>query len=573
MEQTYRFPAGELLHYRHEPEPKAGEPYILIMANISYPGVRQYDYALRAKIARDGLATAKFTKEDLRKKKTDRDLYWITADEGNGFVSLYSPAANRYVSLTEQGATLSKKKALLKIKENGSFRKYYTELKDGTKLFLRCACRSEAENGIIFTSGAEENSSSFGSVVRVHGIPAARPKEKAKLTVGTLTDIHIDYGIQLFRPYIRKSLIRSCRGYRNRYDLDAMIIPGDTISDNGSSPSYPRGGARQGKWPRERFLRVQKLLDTTIRGSFRDADKARVLWLTGNHDHQVGDRQPEGMTYDSSDYSYLLPKDIKDPLFVDCHEFDIGTGKSLLCYRYEVKGYDFLILNNPLQPFTEGNRDRFEPGHNMNQAEWLEQQLAKIKKEKGNKAVVFVASHYPFRPSCYCCVSDGCPDNIAPYMRMFNAMHEFPNLFFFYGHIQGGDWHITLNKTAENMATWSKPCTDIKANEQGRYWPADKDSFERGRFCSDVISGTGFHENFSGGMVFYKTHFFANDGKKVDTWLTHLDLPFYQGCAIEVYEDRVILTMENFGTKAGVKDHLPAGSLYKPEPLVCPLVK
>ena len=41
---------------------------------------------------------------------------------------------------------------------------------------------------------------------------------------------------------------------------------------------------------------------------------------------------------------------------------------------------------------------------------------------------------------------------------------------------------------------------------------------------------------------------------------------------MQVYEDRVVLTMNNFGTKKGVSDHLPDSS-YSLKPLVRMLKK
>jgi len=40
----------------------------------------------------------------------------------------------------------------------------------------------------------------------------------------------------------------------------------------------------------------------------------------------------------------------------------------------------------------------------------------------------------------------------------------------------------------------------------------------------------------------------------------------------EVYEDRVVLTMHNFGKKKDTLERLPNAS-YKLKPLICPLVK
>ena len=99
-----------------------------------------------------------------------------------------------------------------------------------------------------------------------------------------------------------------------------------------------------------------------------------------------------------------------------------------------------------------------------------------------------------------------------------------------------------------------------------------QDAQERGRFRSDLVLAQGYHHNYGGSMSFYYNDYFANDGKKKPSWLTHLEVPFFQACAVEVYDDRVIVSLQNFGTKAGVRDYLP-GAKYDLEPLVCLLKK
>ena len=98
------------------------------------------------------------------------------------------------------------------------------------------------------------------------------------------------------------------------------------------------------------------------------------------------------------------------------------------------------------------------------------------------------------------------------------------------------------------------------------------ESYDRARLRSDVIRALGFCDNYGGSMSYYKNDYFANDGKKKSTYLTHIEVPFFQGLAVQVYEDRVVLTMNNFGTKKGVSDHLPDSS-YSLKPLVRMLKK
>lgn len=572
METNDRFSSGELLRYRHVPEWKSGGEYLLVMACL-VPGTHcpSNDYALRAKLSRDGMEAFCFTEERLRKKKSERDLIWILREEAGGTVSLQSRASGRYLSLSVQGAALVRKKQCLSVSENGTFFRFFAEDKKKKRYYLCCIPRSEAESGLCFTSSEVSAPSSFALLKRERGL-SAQPQGPVKLTVGTFADIHVDYGLQLTRPYLRKSAIRSARGYRNRYDLDAVILCGDNISDNGSGRSYSRGGAVQGKWPYDRWVRVRNLLHKTLQGAFRNPDRAKnIFYLTGNHEYQCGDRQPAGKTYNSAYYTDLLPKDIQHPLF-EAMQVGQGSGENLLCYAYRVKGYPFLVLNTPsyeVIPNGSAAVARPCPAHTMAQADWLEARLNEIEAEQGRNAVVFVSSHYPFVPCSFVTNQPGIPNNADAFVKMNRLMNRYPNLFYFYGHVHEGDFLPTKRMTQENMTVHSPTFLELASDGQRLREP---DGYERGKFRSDLIIGLGFHEEYAGSMAFYKNSYFKNDGVNYDSWLSHIEVPFFQGCAIEVYDDRVVLTMQNFGSLKDVKHYLPNAS-YRLKPLVCPLVK
>ncbi|MBQ4322811.1 MAG: hypothetical protein IJC19_02600 [Clostridia bacterium] len=571
MEQNYRFPRNELLKYRHIPQFVSGQAYLLVMASLTGKDpaqTRMQDFALRGKNSRDGLEAIVFTEASLRAKKTDRDLYWIVTDEGNNTVSLYSMTAKKYLVMDSQGARLSKKKQALTLSENGDF--YQFSVEDAGKTFyLRASGHAESPEGLIFTSGSSVASSSFAFLQRIYGIPA-KPAGEKKLTVGTVSDPHIDYGLQLFRPYLRKSVPLSAKAYKSRYDLDVMVTCGDNISDNGSG-GYKYGGAVQGKWPRETFLKTQKLLCETVKQAFRDPEKSEnILWMTGNHDTQVGDRQPEGQTFDSGDYSSYLSPNATHVLTEKVTDADIVTAEHILCYEVRVKGIPFLVLCTPRYPLDPRRTvpDRYAPAHTPQQAQWLIERLAAIERELGKNAVIFVSSHYPFYQWSFAPEGPECPDNREAFLQLYDVLNGYPNLIYFYGHVHGGDGRLDLRETVENSEIHSRVA--LQKNEDGSVTNAD--SFDRGYFRSDVIVGTGMCHQFVGSLAHFKTNYFANDGVKVNTWLCEIEVPFFQQLVAEVYEDRVVLTMENLGTKKGVYDHLP-NATYKLKPLIVPLKK
>lgn len=572
MEQTYRFPKDELLKYRHVPAYISGKDYLIVtcsMKGLGHGQTRDEDFALRANHSRDGLEGYLFKESCLRKKKTDRDLYWTVTDEEKGTVSLYSPAKGKYLNMDGEGARLSKNKQLFKIEKDGDFYRFSCEI-NGETFYLKACGHAESADGMIFSSAREKHYVTFALVERMRGIPA-KPAGKPLLTVGTISDPHVDYGLQLFRPYLRKSIPASARAYRNRYDLDVMVTCGDNISDNGSG-GYKYGGAMQGKWPREKFLKTQKRMHETVQKSFRDPAKAdNILWMTGNHDTQVGDRQPEGQHFNSGDYSAYLPKDLTSVLSAKAEEgVDVGNDEHILCYEKRVNGYPFLVLCTPRYPLKPKapHPDRFAPAHTMEQADWLEERLSIIEKERGKDAVIFVSSHYPFYEWSFGPEKDG-PDNREAFYKMYSLLNRYPNLIFFYGHVHGGDGWINRTETGENSNGNSK--VDIRWNAEKNCVNANDDLY-RAYFRSDLIVGTGFWHEFAGSLAYFKTTYFANDGKNVNSWLSEVEVPFFQGCVAEVYEDRVVLTMQNLGTKKGLSDHVP-NSTYTLKPLVLPLRK
>jgi hypothetical protein len=339
------------------------------------------------------------------------------------------------------------------------------------------------------------------------------------------------------------------------------------MSDNGS---HFGNGAVQGNWPYDRWQITRTRLNKALRGSFRNPEKAdNILYLTGNHEYQAGDRQPEGQSFNSAYYTDLLPEGVTHKIYQKM-DVDQGPADNLLCYQYRIGDIHFLVLNDPAYPFIKWKfPERSEPGHTLEQAEWLEARLADIEKELGNKAVVFVSSHFPFNRGEFSATYGVGHPNMEAFLKMDRAMMRFPNLFYVYGHVHGGDSWINLTETGENSNGNSK--VDIRWNAEKNCVDADDDLY-RGYFSSDLILGTGFWHEFAGSLAYFKNTYFANDGKRIDTWLSEVEVPFFQGCVAEVYEDRIVLTMQNLGTKKGLSDHVPNSS-YNLKPLVLPLRK
>ncbi|MBO5222754.1 MAG: RICIN domain-containing protein [Clostridia bacterium] len=570
MEPNYRIPAKGWLRYRHIPSLASGEEYILVMGSImATSAAKPADYALRAKANRDGLEAFLFTEDNLRKKRSDRDLYWIITEEGDGLVSLRSVATGKYINITDQGAWLSRKKQLLTLRQNGSMYRFFVRDKEGKAQFLHASLRDEVEGKVVFTAANKAGETTFALLKRAEIDLPLQPQGKPILTAGSYADVHIDYGLQLKPPYMRKDILKTARAYRTRYDLDAIIMCGDNMSDNGSHFDL---GAMQGHWPYSRWQSTRARLDKALRGSFRNPEKAdNILYLTGNHEYQAGDRQPEGQTFNSAYYTDLLPQGVTHKIYQQM-KVDQGPAENLLCYQYRIGDVFFLVLNDPAYPFIKWRfPERSEPGHTLEQAQWLEERLKEIEQEKGNKAIIFVSSHFPFTRGEFSATYDVGHPNMEAYYRMDRAMMRFPNLFYFYGHVHGGDRWVTLTHSAETMGHLSP--VEMSLEDNGEFLDlTTQESSEREKFRSDVILSQGFHHIFTGSLAFFSNGYFATDGKKLYSTLSAIECPFFQGLVIEVYEDRVVLTMQNFGTKKETLACLKNGT-YKLKPLTCPLVK
>ncbi len=572
MAQNHRFPKNELLRYAHQPEFVSGEEYLIVMGSI-YLGSpkKQADYALGASRCRDGLEAFLINEDPLRKRKTDKDLCWIITDEGDGKVALQSVATKKYLSIDGHTAVLSRKKQLISVRRSDTLYRFYVTDKDGTEYFLHAARREEAATGINFTSGTVADKTTFGLFRRVTVDLSPKPAGKPLVTAGTYADVHIDNGLQNRPPYLRKSILKTARKYRKNFDLDALIMCGDNISDNASW--LDGTGAPQGYWSYEKWQRSRKCLDEALRSSFKNPENSgNILYLTGNHDYQVGDRECNGNTYNSAYYTDLLPEGITHPLYQQM-DVKVGPTENLLCYQYRIKDVHFLVLNEPAYPFYPGCKwpGRGDPGHSLEQAEWLEARLKEIEEELGNKAVVFVSSHFPFSLDSFSATYGACPPNHEAFARMTDAMCRFPNLFYVYGHVHCDDIWITHTHSAETVDGICP--AELKLEDNGEYLKAVvPENSERAKFRSDVLLPSGFHHVFGGSLSFCGTRYFANNGKKVRSDLTDIEVPFYQVMVAEVYTDRVVLTMHNFGTKKDLLACMPFAS-HKLKPLVCPLVK
>jgi len=572
MAQNHRFPKNQLLRYAHRPEFVSGEEYLIVMGSI-YPGSprKQVDYALGSARCRDGLEAFVINEEPLRKRRTDRDLCWTVTDEGNGKVSLQSVAEKKYLNMDGHTAFLSRKKQLLSVRRSGSLYRFYVTGEDGTEYFLHSAIREEAASGRNFTSGTTPDKTTFGLFQRVTADLPLKPAGKPILTAGTYADVHIDNGLQNRAPYLRRSILKTARKYRKNFDLDALIMCGDNISDNASW--LTQTGAPQGYWSYDRWQRSRACLHAALQSSFRNPAKSgNILYLTGNHDYQVGDRDASGNTYNSAYYTDLLPEGITHPLYQQM-DVKVGPKENLLCYQYRIGDVHFLVLNEPAYPFCPGSKypSRGDPGHSMEQADWLEERLKEIEKELGNKAVVFVSSHFPFSLDAFSATYGACPPNHQAFVKMTGTMCRFPNLFYVYGHVHCDDIWITFRNSAETV---EGVCPgELKLVEKEDYVAAvAPENSERAKFRSDVLLPSGFHHVFGGSLSFCGTRYFANNGKKTRSDLTDIEVPFYQVMVAEVYEDRVVLTMHNFGKKKDTLERLPNAS-YKLKPLICPLVK
>ena len=367
-------------------------------------------------------------------------------------------------------------------------------------------------------------------------------EEKPLLTSFCLSDIHNQFSM-LEPPYTIRGTATLAIDYilATEGKVDVAVIGGDYMSDY---PNYQSSG-----WlPYEYYLGYKaKTLETFA----QLAEGGKAIYVVGNHDYAQGEAATDG-SYNSFDF-YTDGMELTMGVLGDDDAFWVTgehTGEDyLLAYYYEVNGIGFAGLSpDPDKIWSTQYTTANEKCMNDEALAWLDKKLDKVDPD-GTK-VIFVNCHFPIdsKNSAFNNAHDNYIESVlVPVFLGHN------NLFQLYGHVES--WYT--DNTANNVYHYDKSGKSvvmkgtatnsneiINANDRGFntvYMGHFRPSYStnKGWFYNDPVKGFGGTDHTSYTGTATESH--------PDTATPKIA----QGMYIEVFEDRVVFTMKNFGIIPG----------------------
>ena len=327
--------------------------------------------------------------------------------------------------------------------------------------------------------------------------------------------------------------------------VDVVLVGGDLISDYHSWNS-------SGKWPYKYFVEYRELLVNTFKRLSKDG---KVSYVAGNHDYAQGELATDGPgkngSYNSFDFYFgdvgmrqdwgeLPPED----MFVKVGE---KTGeKYLLAYYYEVDGIGFVGLSpdhdHPGVWSAQGS------GFDAESLKWLDKKLDEVDPD-GNK-IIFVNCHY-FYDHRTKIEDDGTNKyaNSQGYDRdsLVPVFLGHKNLFHIFGH--GEVWFNDTTVRYVSHHNKSGKVIDVKGTETDstqliQYANRDFTSIYGGHFRADANNyAKWFEKDYVIGYAGLSTYGYTHRSTCTPR--------VAQGLYIEIFEDRIVFTMMNFGDYPG----------------------
>lgn len=160
------------------------------------------------------------------------------------------------------------------------------------------------------------------------------------MTIGCLSDLHNELGLisgELSTVKLRGTFGNTIKRMHEEEDVDLICLGGDYTSDVTVS--------------KENWERVKQLMRETSRSAFRDGRTQRpVIYVTGNHDYEVAnfDKIPKG--FNAGYYQDIMEEDIgpltaHNAYYEEADNGSLDKQKLLGAYHYQIKGFDFVMLN------------------------------------------------------------------------------------------------------------------------------------------------------------------------------------------------------------------------------------
>jgi len=328
----------------------------------------------------------------------------------------------------------------------------------------------------------------------------AEQEEEPLLRIAMFSDLHVEFGLQDLKKPIRPSTEKAVQylldDLTDGDGVDVFLVGGDMTG--------PRGN-----WDQATITKTKNSIHETLSSATVDG---KVFYVMGNHDpeptHDVGENKTSDY---SGDYLSLMEESFGDPVSI-LWSSDINSGLSPydepLCYRYTVKGIEFIGLNTP---YVEKSCSGLYP----DQTEWLEEELATIGKDK----TVFIVCHYPLtslrtllNKNTYA-TENQCKKDLE---RLFK---EYTNVVYCFGHTHSGD------------SRWAKSRTSDLVKPDGMSLAGQ-----------GIYKNRGYIDAHMGSMGYY-------DNVYQPGGLTADDPMIVQFVTVDLYADRMVFQAHNTGEK------------------------
>lgn len=331
----------------------------------------------------------------------------------------------------------------------------------------------------------------------------AEENEEPVMRIAMFADLHVEYGLQAEDSPSRFSTTKAVRYLRSLTGgegVDVVLVGGDMSGGRGS-------------WQENQ---IQKTITSIYQSMSYPTKDGKVLFATGNHDPEpsvkAGNLTPT--TVYSGNYDDFMTDacgDYVSALYADDIEVGLSPYNELLCYRYTIQGMEFIGLNTP---YLENQVKVF--GLYEQQADWLENEMEKIGKEK----TVFLLCHYPYKALRTVVSPNEAATTNSVYSIVNRLLNNHPNIIYTYGHVHNGDtW-------------WAKTSARDLVKTNGGLSLAGYGAYR----C------TGFIECHMGSMGYYDNVYQPGGLSKDDPVVVQFVL-------VEVYGNRLEFQVHNTGDK------------------------
>lgn len=269
-------------------------------------------------------------------------------------------------------------------------------------------------------------------------------EDKPVMTIGCLSDLHNELGLisgELSTVRLRGTFGNTIKRMHEEEDVDLICLGGDYTSDVTVS--------------KENWERVKQLMRETSRSAFRDGRTQRpVIYVTGNHDYEVAnfDKIPKG--FNAGYYQDIMEEDIgpltaHNAYYEEADNDSLGKQKLLGAYHYQIKGFDFVMLNCGLYFF----KNAWDYTYSLGSVQWVADKLAELYASDPNKTVFFLL-HVPFSDSNSISAANKGMTNGESTRLLKATLAKYPNLVMIYGHDHGTDSAFIRKRTSQRVTRY-----------------------------------------------------------------------------------------------------------------------